>query len=379
MNKKDYYEVLGVSKDASDEEIKRSFRKLAKKYHPDVNKEEGAEEKFKEIGEAYAILSDPTKRKQYDQFGHAAFEGGGPSGFNAQDIDLSDILRSAFGGDFSDFFGGFSGGGFSSFSGRSDFRSRKGNDLLVRVKLTFEESIKGCKKDVKLRVNEKCSKCNGVGGFDSVTCKTCGGRGVVISEQRTLFGMVQTQSVCPECRGKKETFKKVCSECHGEGRIEENKTLSVSIPEGVYSGFRLRLTGKGEAGVNGGPNGDVYLEMYVEEHEFFERHDNDIYLEVPLTITEATLGCKKEIPTIEGNVILEIKPGTQNYSKLKLKGKGVKSPNSIIKGNMYVVVNIITPTKLTKEQKKLLEKLNDTELDNSQEFKKFNNFVKNNN
>ena len=378
MNKKDYYEILGVNKDATDEEIKRSFRKLAKKYHPDVNKEEGAEEKFKEIGEAYAILSDPNKRRQYDQFGHAAFEGGSPSGFNAQDIDLSDILRSAFGGDFGDFFGGFGGSGFSSFSGRSDTRSRKGSDLLVRIKLTFDESIKGCKKDVKLRVSEKCEACNGKGGFDPVTCSTCGGRGVVISEQRTLFGMVQTQNICPDCHGKKETFKKVCNECHGEGRVEENKTLSVSIPEGVYTGFKLRLSGKGEAGINGGPNGDVYLEMYVEDHEFFERHDNDIYLEVPLTITEATLGCKKEIPTIEGNVILEIKPGTQNYSKLKLKGKGVKSPNSITKGNMYVVVNIITPTKLSREQKKLLEMLNDTELDNSSEFKKFNNFVKNN-
>lgn len=378
MNKKDYYEVLGVSKDASDEEIKRSFRRLAKKYHPDVNKEDGAEEKFKEIGEAYAILSDPNKRKQYDQFGHAAFEGGGPSGFNSQDIDLSDILRSAFGGDFSDFFGGFGGGFSSSYSGYSDTRSRKGSDLLVRVKLSFDESIKGCKKDVKLRVSEECTNCHGEGGFDSTTCKTCNGRGVVVSEQRSLFGMIQTQNVCPECHGKKKTYKTICTNCHGEGRVEENKTLVVNIPEGVYTGFRLRLSGKGEAGINGGPNGDVYLEMIVEEHEFYERHDNDIYLEVPLSITEATLGCKKEIPTIEGNVILDIKPGTQNYAKLKLKGKGVKSPNSLIKGNMYVVVNIITPTKLSREQKKLLEALNNTELDNTTEFKKFNNFVKNN-
>lgn len=368
--KKDYYEVLGVSKDATDEEIKRSFRKLAKQYHPDVNKEPGAEEKFKEIGEAYAILSDKQKRAQYDQFGHAAFEQGGPSGFNAQDINLDDILSSIFGSGF--------GGGFSGFSGfgNSENSRRKGEDLLVRVKLSFEEAISGCKKDIDVDITENCEHCNGHGGFDEVTCPTCNGRGVVVSEQRTIFGVMQTQKTCPECRGKRKSYKRICNHCHGDGVVVKNKTLTVTIPEGVDSGYRLRMSGKGGAGINGGPNGDIYIEIIVEDHKFFERHDDDIYLEVPITITEAVLGCKKEIPTINGNVVLDIKPGTQNYTKLKLKGKGVKSPNSIVKGNMYVVVNIIIPTKLTKEQKKLFENLAKTDLDNSQEFKDFKKFMK---
>lgn len=369
--KKDYYEVLGVSKTATDEEIKRAFRKLAKQYHPDVNKSPEAESKFKEIGEAYAILSDKTKREQYDRFGHAAFEQGGPSGFNAQDIDLDDILNSFFGGGFSSSFSGFSG-----FGGNSSSAKRKGEDLLVRVKLTFEEAISGCKKDINIDVSEKCENCDGHGGFDEVTCSTCNGKGVIISEQRTIFGVMQTQKTCPDCKGKKKTYKKVCSKCNGIGQVVNNKTLTVTIPEGVDSGYRLRLSGKGGAGINGGANGDVYIEVLVSEHKFFERHDDDIYLEVPLTITEAVLGCKKEIPTISGNVIVDIKPGTQNYTKLKLKGKGVKSPNSLIRGNMYVIVNIIIPTKLSREQKKLFESLDKTDLDNSSEFKEFKKFVK---
>lgn len=372
--KKDYYEILGVSKTATDEEIKRSFRKLAKQYHPDLNKTPEAEAKFKEIGEAYAILSDPKKREQYDRFGHAAFEQGGPGGFNAQDIDLDDILSSIFGGGFGGF-GGFSSG-FGGFGGNRENSRRKGDDLLVRVKLSFEEAINGCKKDINIDVNETCDKCDGKGGFDEITCKTCAGRGVIISEQRTIFGVMQTQKTCPDCRGKRKTYKKVCNKCDGDGSVVENKTLSVTIPEGVDSGYRLRLSGKGGAGVNGGPNGDVYIEIMVEEHKYFERQDNDIYLEVPITVTEAILGCKKEVPTINGNVVLEIKPGTQNYTKLKLKGKGVKGPNSITRGNMYVVVNIIIPTKLNKEQKKLIEMLDKTDLDNSSEFKDFKKFVK---
>lgn len=366
--KKDYYEILGVSKTATDDEIKRAFRKLAKEYHPDVNKSPDAEAKFKEIGEAYAILSDKAKRDQYDRFGHAAFEGGnGPSGFNAQDIDLDDILNSFFGGGFSSSFGGF---------GRSSANAkRKGEDLLMRIKLSFFEAIEGCTKDIKLDISEKCDKCDGVGGFEPVTCKTCGGRGVVVAEQRTIFGVMQTQKTCPDCKGKKQTFKRVCTECHGEGKVIKNKTLSVNIPAGVDNGFQLRLSGKGGVGTNGGPNGDVYLEIMVEEHKFFEREGNDIYLEMPITMPDAVLGCKKEVPTINGKVVLEIKPGTQNYTKLKLKGKGVKGVSSLTAGNMYVVVNIITPTKLTREQKKLFASLQETDLENSSEFKEFKEFV----
>lgn len=373
--KKDYYEVLGVSKNATDEEIKRAFRKLAKEYHPDVNKSAGAEEKFKEIGEAYAILSDKTKREQYDRFGHAAFDGSaGAGGFNASDIDLDDILNSFFGGGF----GGFSSG-FSGFGGRSSADSkRKGEDLLMRIKLSFDEAINGTKKDIELNVVENCESCDGKGGFDEETCHTCNGRGVVISEQRTLFGVMQTQKTCPECKGKKKTYKKSCSKCNGTGRVTKKKTLTVTIPEGVDTGYQLKLSGKGGAGYNGGPNGDVYLEIIVEDHKFFERQGNDIYLEVPITVTDAALGCKKEIPTIDGNVVLEIKAGTQNYTKLKLRGKGVKAPNSSIRGNMYVVVNIIIPEKLSREQKKLFAELAETDLENSSEFKEFKNFTKKN-
>ena len=367
--KKDYYDILGVSKTATDEEIKRAFRKLAKEYHPDVNKTPEAESKFKEIGEAYAVLSDESKRRQYDQFGHAAFDGaaGGPGGgFNASDIDLDDILNSFFGGGFSGF-----GGGFSGFGRGSSNKSQKGDDMLLRMKLTFEEAISGCKKEVKIDVTDNCSECDGRGGFDEVTCSTCGGRGAVLSEQRTMFGVMQTQKTCPECKGKKKTYKRVCTNCHGEGTVIKNKTLEVTIPAGVDNGYQLKLSGKGGAGKNGGPSGDIYIEIMVMEHKYFERQGDDIYLEVPVTITEAVLGAKKEIPTIDGNVILEIKPGTQNYTKLKLKGKGVKDPNSSAIGNMYVVVNIIIPTKLSREQKKLFNELDKTELDNSSEFKEF--------
>ncbi len=378
MNKKDYYEVLGVSKDASDEEIKRAFRVLAKKYHPDVNKEPGAAEKFKEIGEAYQVLSDKTKREQYDRFGHQAFANGanGGAGFDMGDIDLDDILSSIFGGGFSGGFGGFSDA-FSGF-GRSNRKTRaaRGEDLLMKITLTFEEAIYGCKKDIRVSVYDECDDCHGVGGHGEEKCHTCGGLGIVREEQRSLFGIMQTQKTCPTCRGTGKTFKEVCSTCHGEGRVKKNKTLSVNVPAGVSTGSQLRLSGKGGAGVNGGANGDLYLEFTVLEHKYFERQDDDIYLEVPITITDAILGCKKEIPTLDGNGYIEIKPGVQNYTKLKLKGKGVKGINSKTPGDMYVVLNIIMPTKLTKKQKDLLEELRETDLESEPEFKEFNKSLK---
>ena len=376
MNKKDYYEVLGVSKTATDEEIKRAFRKLAKQYHPDINKEPGAEEKFKEIGEAYAVLSDANKRRQYDQFGHAAFENGGASGggagfqgFNMGDIDLEDILGDLFGGGFR----GFSGFGGSS---RTSSRPSKGEDIRVVLNLTFEEAAFGCEKDVKLNLTSECSRCKGKGGFNEKTCRTCGGAGKVLEQAQTIFGYMQTQKTCPDCKGRGKTYETICDECHGKGVVEKIKTLTVTIPEGVDEGYQLRLSGKGNAGLNGGPNGDVFIEFKIKEHPLFERDGADIYLEVPVTITDATLGCKKEIPTLYGNIILEIKAGTQNYTKLKIKGKGIKLPNSISKGNMYAVVNIIIPTKLDRKQKALLQDLAQTDLEDSQEFKNFNKYMK---
>lgn len=374
-DKKDYYEVLGVSKTATDEEIKRSFRKLAKQYHPDVNKEPGAEEKFKEIGEAYAILSDPQKRSQYDQFGHAAFSNGaggaGFSGFNAEDIDLGSIFEDLFGGSF----GGFGGFGGSRRSNQTN-RPQKGEDSIVRVKLSFEEAVFGCKKSVTLDLNEECDKCSGKGGFHESTCSTCGGKGRVISQQQSLFGVFQTQTTCPDCKGRGKTFKETCSDCHGIGHVKSRKEIVITVPEGINDGMQQRISGKGSAGYNGGPNGDIYIEYSVSEHPLFERDDDDIYMEVPLTITEAVLGCKKEIPTLDGTVKVEVKAGTQNLDKVKLKGKGVKNVNSSNKGDLYLVYNIIIPTKLDRKQKELFKDLDKTELDNESEFKKFNKYIK---
>ncbi len=370
MNKKDYYEVLGVSKTASEDEIKRAFRKLAKQYHPDVNKEEGAEAKFKEIGEAYAILSDPEKRRQYDQFGHAAFEGGssGFQGFNAEDIDLGSIFDEFFGSSF-----GFNFGGGSS---RRRNAPSKGRDRLVKLNLTFEEAVFGSKKSINIDLNENCEKCHGKGGFGEQTCSKCKGRGTIISEQTSMFGIFQTQTTCNECSGSGKTYQETCNLCRGTGYTKENKEIVVSVPEGVDNGYQLRISGKGEAGSNGGPNGDIYIEFSVKKHDFFERDEEDIYLEVPITITEAALGCKKEIPTLENNVILEIKAGASTGDKLKLKGKGIKIPNSIRKGDMYVILNVITPTKLNRKQKKLLEELAETGLDDDAVFKNFKKYLK---
>jgi molecular chaperone DnaJ len=369
MNKKDYYEVLGVSKTATDEEIKRAFRKLAKQYHPDVNKEAGAEEKFKEIGEAYAILSDPEKRRQYDQYGHAAFENGagGFQGFNAEDIDLSSIFEDLFGGSFNFNFGG-------DRRGRNN--PTKGRDRLVKMNLTFEEAVFGTKKSINIDLNETCGHCHGQGGFDSKTCSKCNGRGTVVTEQRSMFGIFQSQTICNECDGSGKTFKKICNYCNGSGHVKANKEILITVPEGVDNGYQLRISGKGEAGLNGGPNGDIYIEFNVKKHEFFERKDEDIYLEVPLTITEAALGCKKEIPTLENNVILEIKAGAQTGDKLKLKGKGIKVPNSFRKGDLFVILNVVIPTKLNRKQKKILEDLGDTGLDDEAIFKNFKKYLK---
>jgi len=372
MNKRDYYEVLGISKTADEKEIKSAFRKLAKKYHPDVSKEPGAAEKFKEAQEAYAVLSDEQKRKQYDQFGHAAFEGmNGGAGFDFSDFDFSDIFGdlfgSAFGGGFSNF-GGFGGG-----SSRGA-RARRGADKLMRVDLSFEEAAFGCKKNIKVDVYEQCEECDGKGGKGEKTCSTCHGSGSVTSQQNTLFGAFMTRTTCPDCGGKGRTYSSICSGCRGTGKVKENKTLEVKVPAGVDSGNQLRLAGKGDSGSNGGPNGDLYLEFRVKDHELFERDGNDIYLELPITISEAVLGCKKEVPTLYGNVKLTIEGGANTGDKHRLKGKGIEDLHTGSKGNMYVVINVVIPDKIDKKQKKLFEELNGTNLKTS-EFKRIEDYL----
>lgn len=373
MNKRDYYEVLGVSKTATDDEIKSAFRKLAKKYHPDVSKEPDAAEKFKEAQEAYAVLSDPQKRKQYDQFGHAAFEqsaggGSGAGGFDFSGFDFSDIFGDLFGESGFDF--GFGGG-----RSRGSNRATRGADSLIRMDLTFEEAAFGCKKDITLEIMEECNECDGKGGHGEKNCPDCHGSGTVTTEQHTLFGSFMTRTTCPSCRGKGKIYETKCSKCRGAGKLKVTKTLEVKVPAGVDTGNQLRLAGKGTAGTNGGPNGDVYLEFKVKEHPLFKREENDIYLELPITITDAVLGCKKEVPTLNGKVVLTITAGTQTNDKYRIKGKGIEDVHSSRKGDMYVVIKVITPKKLTRDQKKLFEELSNTTLDDSLEFKKINQYL----
>lgn len=372
---RDYYEVLGVSKTASDAEIKSAFRKLAKKYHPD-NKETGDEAKFKELGEAYATLSDESKRKQYDQFGHDAYtqgasQGGfgggfeGFGGFSADDIDLSSIFGDLFGG------GMFGGGGRSSRRNRP----QKGEDSLVNVDLTFEEAVFGCKKTINVDLDTECDQCSGKGGTGEETCSTCGGRGRVVSQKTTMFGVFQSETTCPTCKGTGKTFKNTCHKCNGKGHFMKNKDIEVTVPEGVDNGHQMKITGKGGAGYNGGPNGDIYLEFRVKDHPLFERKENDIYVEVPITITDAVLGCKKEVPTLTGSVILTIDAGTQSGDQLRLRGKGVKDPTSSKKGDMYVVINVVIPSKLDRNQKNLFKELAETDLEDDKVFKEFNKYL----
>ena len=376
--KKDFYELLGVDKNASDDEIKKAYRKLAKKYHPDISKEPDAAEKFKEIGEAYEVLSDPQKRKMYDTYGSAAFDGaqgaGGPGGgfggfdfggFNfggAEDIDISDI--------FSDFLGGF---GFSSGGSRRS-GARKGEDILVRVDLDFLESAFGCDKEMDINLSEPCDTCHGNGGLNPKTCKTCNGQGRVVSQTRTILGVMQSQTTCPDCGGSGKTFEKTCPDCNGKKTVKKEKTISIKVPAGINSGERLRISGKGSAGIGGGPNGDIYIEFTVKPHPIYTREKNNIYLDLPLNIAEATLGCKKEIPTIYGSVVLDIPAGSQSGEKLKLKGKGIKPNGSFLKGDMYVTIKVITPKKLDRKQKKLMKELLESDLETA-EYKKLEKYL----
>ena len=355
--KRDYYEVLGVSKTATEDEIKKAYRQLAKKYHPDLNPDnKEAEEKFKEVNEAYETLSDPTKRSQYDQFGHAGPQQGFGGGFGGAGFD-------GFGG-INDIFEAFFGGGRRSGGPSSSTRPRQGDDLEQTVTIDFMESINGCKRDIKINVEDECSSCGGTGAYsrkDINVCSRCHGRGSVIVEQASIFGRVQTQTACPKCGGKGQEITRKCESCSGKGRVRKNKDITITIPAGVADGMSMRLEGKGAAGYNGGPNGDLYIHVRVKKHEDFQRDGDDIYLEIPISITQAVLGDSIEVPTVYGNVTLKIPAGTQSHTKFRLKGKGAKNVRSKINGDQYVTVKIEIPTSLNSEEKSIFEQLKKTE------------------
>ena len=379
MNNKDYYKTKKKKKNATQDEIKSAFRKQAKKYHPDLNKDNpDAAAKFKEVGEAYSVLSDENKRKMYDQFGSAAVDGSSPNpgGAGAGFGGFSGFDPSSFGGFddiFDSFFGGF--GGFGGGNCRN--RAQRGSDVLMQMKLKFGEAIYGTEKKINLDVIEDCNECDGQGGFHEKTCSTCNGRGTVQTHTNSILGPIITNTTCPDCHGKGKTFKETCDNCHGTGRVKKNKNITINIPAGINTGDRLRLSGKGNPGSNGGENGDLYLEFIVGEHKFFERQGDDIYLEVPITLTDAILGNKIEIPTLYGNVKLSVSPGTNSGDKERIKGKGVDNKNKRRKGDMYVVYKVYTPKKLSREQKKLISQLADTDM-STREIDYFKDFVKDN-
>ena len=349
--KRDYYEVLGVSKGASDSEIKSAYRKLAKKYHPDMNPgDKEAEAKFKEASEAYAVLSDADKRRQYDQFGHAAFDGGagGAGGFDFGGMDMGDIFGDIFG----DFFGG----------GRSRSQSNgpmKGQNIRTSVRITFEEACFGVDKEIDVTLKEECATCHGTGakpGTSPETCKKCGGKGQVVFTQQSLFGVVRNVQSCPDCHGTGKIIKERCSDCGGSGYISKRKKISVSIPAGIDNGQCVRIRDKGEPGVNGGQRGDLLVEVAVSRNPIFQRQDRDIFSTAPITFAQAALGGDVRIKTVDGEVIYTVKPGTQTNTRVRLRNKGVPSlRNKQIRGDHYVTLVVEVPTKMNSEQKELLE------------------------
>lgn len=357
--KRDYYEVLGVDKNASEADIKKAFRKLARKYHPDVNPgDKEAEAKFKEINEAYDVLSNAEKRQQYDQFGHDAPNFGGAGGFGG--FGGGGFGTSADFGDLGDIFNMFFGGGGGSAQANGP---RQGNDLRYDLTLTFEEAVFGCKKTITVDRWVTCSTCGGSGakpGTSPETCSRCHGTGRVTSMQQTPFGRMQTQTTCPECGGTGKVIKEKCPDCGGTGRKRESKSLEVNIPAGVDNGTRLRMASEGEAGENGGPAGDLYIYIRVRPHDIFTRDDNDIYMEQKINVAQAALGDEIEVPTLEGRIKFTIPAGVQSGARFRLKGKGVKSMRGYGKGDQYVTVTIETPKNLSAEQRELFEKLADS-------------------
>ena len=355
-NKRDYYEVLGVSKDAGEDEIKKAYRQLAKKYHPDMNPGDAeAEVKFKEVNEAYAVLSDSEKRSKYDRFGHAAFDpssGGGGSGFGGfggfgADFDFGDIFSSFFGG---------GGGGRGSRSNAP----REGDDVAARVSISFDEAVFGCKKEINFARIEACGECSGSGAAKGSTpevCQTCHGRGQVTVQKQTLLGYMQTQQACSNCRGSGKIIKNPCSNCNGKGRIKINKKLEVKIPAGIDNMQNIILRGQGSAGYNGGSSGDLIIEVRVKEDKIFTREGTNVYCDIPISFAEATLGAEIDIPVLGGKTEkFKVPEGTQSGSSFTVRGKGIPHVNSGRRGDLIITVNIETPKNLSKEQKELLEK-----------------------
>lgn len=353
-SKRDYYEVLGVSKDADEATLKKAYRKVAKKYHPDVNPgDKEAEKKFKEASEAYAVLSDPEKRRQYDQFGHAAFEGGaggagGFGGFDFSGADFSDIFGDIFG----DLFGGGRRGGRGSQGPMKGMNIRKG------VRITFEEAVFGCEKEIEVVLKDPCPKCNGTGakpGTSPQTCPKCGGKGQVVYTQQSFFGTVQNVQTCPDCHGSGQIIKDKCPDCGGTGYISSKKKIAVSIPAGIDNGQSVRIREKGEPGVNGGPRGDLLVEVAVSRHPIFMRQDMNIFSTVPISFAQAALGGDIRIKTVDGDVVYNVKAGTKTDTKVRLRGKGVPSVrNSQVRGDHYVTLVIQTPEHLSAEAKEAL-------------------------
>ena len=355
--KRDYYEVLGVSRDADDATLKKAYRQLAKKYHPDMNPGDAeAERKFKEASEAYAVLSDPDKRRQYDQFGHAAFEGGGAGGaggfggFDFSGADFSDIFGDIFG----DFFGGGRRGG------RTNNGPMKGMNIRKGIRITFEEAVFGCEKEIDIILKDPCEKCHGTGakpGTSPETCPRCGGKGQVVYTSQSFFGTVQNVQTCPDCHGSGTIIKDKCPDGAGTGYVSNKKTIQVSIPAGIDNGQSVRIRDKGEPGTNGGPRGDLLVEVTVSRHPIFQRQDMNIFSTAPISFAQAALGGDVRIKTVDGEVVYTVKPGTKTDTKVRLRGKGVPSVrNPKVRGDQYVTLVIQTPEKLSQEAKEALKR-----------------------
>ena len=363
--KRDYYEVLGVPKDADDAALKKAYRALAKKYHPDANPgDKEAEAKFKEASEAYSVLSDPEKRQKYDQFGHAAFDGaagGGPGSFDYSSADFSDI--------FGDLFGGGFGGGFSDIFGsgrrssQSAYEPQRGANVRTSVRLTFEEAVFGCEKEITINFKETCSTCGGTGakpGTSPVTCTTCQGKGRIVQMSRTVFGTMQNVQTCPNCRGTGKVIKDKCPGCNGTGYNQKRKTFRVTIPAGIDNGLSVRMAGGGEPGSNGGERGDLLVECIVSPHPIFKRQDTNIFSTVPISFARAALGGPIRIKTVDGEVEYDVKPGTKTDTRVRLRGKGVPTlRNKNIRGDHYATLVVEVPDKLTAAQKEALQHFDD--------------------
>lgn len=352
-DKRDYYEVLGVDKNADDAAIKKAYRALAKKYHPDTNPgDKEAEAKFKEASEAYAVLSDKEKRQKYDQFGHAAFDGGaGGGGFEFNFDDMGDI--------FGDLFGGMFGGGRS----RNPNAPQKGANIRTSIRVTFEEAAFGCEKELELTLKDECTSCHGSGakpGTNPVTCSKCGGKGQIVYTQQSLFGMVRNVQTCPDCKGKGKVVKDKCPDCYGIGYKSSRKKIQVTVPAGIDNGQSIRIRGKGEPGINGGERGDLLVEVAVSRHPLFERQDYTVYSDSPITFAQAALGGDIKIKTIDGEVLFNIKPGTQTNTKVRLRNKGIPTlRNKQVRGDHIVTLVVQVPERMNAEQKEALRAFDD--------------------